>query len=449
MSLLMDALSKAEKDRHKVEKKSDQSPEEEVLNEPEALFETRHSAGEKSLALDLSFLSLSNEEENKKEKVEQKSSATSVQAEPEAESPNDVSLLDILEQEAGLPSEPVTTPDPPVSKVENRQSYNIPVLGVAKKTSNLNPWFIGGIVVLLITLGVSYYYFQSLETNNIGSVIGDITPDHHSLQEQANSETVVEKIETEAINLQPELKPVNKVVEQQETVSKVIPKVKAKTSPTPVTPPQAHKEETIHVQREEPKIDYVQQALQKGYLAYQTGDMRSASEQYQTALQYEPNHRDALLGMAVISQQQGNERQAKIYYQKLLTLNPKDSVAMSSLISMRHGSTQSSSESHLKLLLNEEPEAAYLHAALGAQYVVGSRWSEAHQAFLKAYHYDSNNPDYTYNLAVSLDHLGQIQAAKKYYKQALLLSQQYPAGFERSAIDSRLNTLSEWGKESD
>ncbi len=456
MSLLMDALSKAEKERHKVENRLDKKPEDEILIEPdELLFESRQPVEEKKpideKPLDLSFLSLSGD--GKKDEPEPSETKIEVDAESSAlklatELPTDLPLNDLIEQKPELSPEPSVVFEPPAPKIESKKNYDIPVLGIAKKASNLTHWIIGG-GVLLIALIAVVYYFKSTEANN-SSITRNTVFDHNSLQGQRNyeaeeveltKERVVEVLEKPKTNLVAEIKSDNQAVKKQQTVERVIPKLKTGEISASIVP--SRKEDTIHVQREEPKIDYLQQALEQAYEAYQTGYMVHAEQQYQIALQYEPDNQDALLGMAVISQSLNNEQQAKTYYQKLLNLNPKNSIAMSGLISMQQGLVRSASESRLKLLLSEEPDAAYLHAALGAQYVAESRWSEAQQAFLKAHHYDSNNPDYTYNLAITLDHLGQIQAAIKYYKQALFLSKQFSAGFKSSVIESRLLSLSD------
>ena len=455
MSLLMDALSKAEKERHKVENRLDKKHEDEILIEPdELLFESRQPVEEKKpideKPLDLSFLSLSGDD--RKDKPEPSETKVEVDAESSAlklatELPTDLPLNDLIEQKPELSPEPSVVFEPPAPKIESKKNYDIPVLGIAKKASNLTPWLIGG-GVLLIVLAAGVYYFKSTEVNN-SSITRNTVFDHDSLQSQRNyeaeeveltKERVVEVLEKPKTNLVAEIKSDNKaVVKKQQTVERVIPKLKTGEISASIVP--SRKEDTIHVQREEPKIDYLQQALEQAYEAYQAGYMVHAEQQYQIALQYEPDNQDALLGMAVISQSLNNEQQAKTYYQKLLKLNPKNSIAMSGLISMQQDLVQSANESRLKLLLSEEPDAAYLYAALGAQYVAESRWSEAQQAFLKAHHYDSNNPDYTYNLAITLDHLGQIQAAIKYYKQALFLSKQFSAGFKNSVIESRLLSL--------
>lgn len=50
------------------------------------------------------------------------------------------------------------------------------------------------------------------------------------------------------------------------------------------------------------------------------------------------------------------------------------------------------------------------------------RWEEAQQAYLRALNANPGHPDILFNLAVSLDHLGQRGAAIRHYRRALKLA---------------------------
>ena len=51
------------------------------------------------------------------------------------------------------------------------------------------------------------------------------------------------------------------------------------------------------------------------------------------------------------------------------------------------------------------------------------------------------HPDYAFNLAVALEHLGQIQPALDYYRRALSLATRYPAGFDVATAEQRVRAL--------
>ena len=69
------------------------------------------------------------------------------------------------------------------------------------------------------------------------------------------------------------------------------------------------------------------------------------------------------------------------------------------------------------------------------------RWSEAQQSYFLAYSNAPTNADYAFNLAVSLDRLGQNKLALDYYQRALGMSQNGPHNFTSQAVQSRIKEL--------
>ena len=67
--------------------------------------------------------------------------------------------------------------------------------------------------------------------------------------------------------------------------------------------------------------------------------------------------------------------------------------------------------------------------------------ADAQQAYFNAYTHESGNADYVYNLAVSLDHLGQRRAAMDYYQKALSLADKRTTGFTSIQVQQRLQAL--------
>jgi len=55
--------------------------------------------------------------------------------------------------------------------------------------------------------------------------------------------------------------------------------------------------------------------------------------------------------------------------------------------------------------------------------------------------YHPANPDYNYNLAVSLDRIGQRDTAAKYYAAAVDLADTENSGFDPAAALARLQTI--------
>ncbi len=192
-------------------------------------------------------------------------------------------------------------------------------------------------------------------------------------------------------------------------------------------------------QRREP----LQDIIGRGYRAYNNGELDTAEVAYRQALARAPKNRDTLLGLAAISMSRAQYGEARQLYQKLLELNPKDDLAIAGLstLSQQPSTDTVSEESRIKLLLSEKPSSAHLHFTLGNIYAGERNWAEAQQAYFNAYRLEAENPDYIYNLAVSLDHLGQKSEAARFYDQALNLASQRKAFFDKESVTERLNAL--------
>jgi len=182
----------------------------------------------------------------------------------------------------------------------------------------------------------------------------------------------------------------------------------------------------IYTLKKNTKPRRIDSNLTQAYQAFQRGEDRLAYQQYTKVLQREPKNRDALLGMAAIAARQNQQRKAENYYKKVLQLYPQDTLAQTGLLNILTEREPTQNVSQLKLLLEKSPKSAYIHFNLGNVYARQSQWEKAQQAYFNAYRYDKTQPDYTYNLAVSLEHLNQTRVALQYYKKTLQLIQKHP-----------------------
>ncbi|MDO9041711.1 MAG: tetratricopeptide repeat protein, partial [Desulfocapsaceae bacterium] len=159
--------------------------------------------------------------------------------------------------------------------------------------------------------------------------------------------------------------------------------------------------------------------LTAAYGAYQKGDFAQAREKYQQVLQANPKHRGALLGLAALALQGHEDSLARDLYLRLLEQDPGDPLARAGLLAITPTGDSAHQESELKLLLEQYPHVAPLFFSLGNLYAAGNHWSEAQQAYFSALQAAKNaaqnpeavHPDYSFNLAVSLEHLGQLKPA--------------------------------------
>jgi tetratricopeptide (TPR) repeat protein len=98
-------------------------------------------------------------------------------------------------------------------------------------------------------------------------------------------------------------------------------------------------------------------------------------------------------------------------------------------------------ESRLKSLLAQQPEAAYLHAALGGVYAEQNQWPSAQQAYFQAFRVDPASAEYAFNLAVSLDQMGKQDLALDYYQRARDLLPKQGGAVGREGLDTRISQL--------
>ncbi|QID18789.1 tetratricopeptide repeat protein [Nitrogeniibacter mangrovi] len=200
---------------------------------------------------------------------------------------------------------------------------------------------------------------------------------------------------------------------------------------------------TPHLTRTTPTPARVPPLLEKGYAAYQAGRLDEAAAAYQAQLDVDPNNVDALNGMGAIAMQAERPAEAIRWFRRTLTAQPDDPVALAGLASLLPAEQAVDDESRLRGLLDEAPTSPAAAFALGNALARQQRWAEAQEAYFSAYSGEPTNPDYLYNLAVSLDHLAQPALAREFYRRALDAAAGRPAVFDPAAVQARLSALAE------
>lgn len=173
----------------------------------------------------------------------------------------------------------------------------------------------------------------------------------------------------------------------------------------------------------------------------QAGKLDAAFRDYEQTLRNDPKNVDALMGLAVIAQREGRPADAERFFQLALEADPKNAAAQAAVIGNNAPSDPSTAESRLKTALADQPDSPSLNFALGNLYARQQRWPEAQQAYFNAVAGDGDNPDYLFNLAVSLDQLRQAKPATQYYQKALEAAAKRPAAFDRERASRRLGQL--------
>ena len=179
--------------------------------------------------------------------------------------------------------------------------------------------------------------------------------------------------------------------------------------------------------------------IERAYQAFQAGQIASARQLYQQIPDGERNV-DVQLGLAAIALASNNPALAARHYQRALELDPRNATANAALLSMVGDAAPDASEQRLKTLITTQP-SAQLYFTLGNLYAGQSRWPDAEQAYFEAFQKTPANADFAYNLAVSLEQIGQPKAALNYYQKARTLMQAGPVQFDPTRLDTRIAQL--------
>ena len=364
----------------------------------------------------------------------------------------------------------------------------------APPTSSRRTFLLSGVlIILIIVMGAGYYYIESLSSQS-NLFLGETSStsvskrqatshsDTRSLQPAPKKQQSTNQTYEEPVQKLPPTIEVNKPVQTQPILTTAIQSTEDKRAKIPATPqpqaktrpfaiseksksmPQAPSQIATPAQKSPSTKEVVQikqkpsslppgiktlhktvaskinAELSKAYAAFQQGDHQTAQIAYTKTLQQDQNNRDALLGLAALALLRGNKYLAQQHYRRVLQLYPQDTYAQVGLINtLEHLSPET--ESQLKLLLEQAPQSAYIHFNLGNLYASQKRWAQAQQAYFNALHYDTNQANYAYNLAISLDHLNQPQMALTYYQRTLQFAPNQPIHFNSQAVLKRIQTL--------
>lgn len=188
-------------------------------------------------------------------------------------------------------------------------------------------------------------------------------------------------------------------------------------------------------------------AAAEGWEALRTGNLEKARASYERVLHEDLHNVDALRGLSAIARRQGRLEESLQQERRLIEINPRDAAAQASLaLDGETGRGSPEIESRLKNLVSDgipSPEVEFL---LGNLYAGLNRWQEAGLAYSTALAAFPDNPDYHYNLAVSLEWLGQAPQATRHYERALALSVLQPPAFDPLVVRARLSALAAFRK---
>ena len=321
---------------------------------------------------------------------------------------------------------------------------------------------IGGALLILLSLQ-GYKYFTKPAPTNI--TVAEIPAQQPSNIIEKKQETVEEDLNTESTQqLEQEVLPTVALTEDAEKITEKLPsneqpstnknKIRNTVTSSLTTKDAIQSEDipsndarntgkpaSLKLTSKSP-IAGVDPTLLAAYQAFTRGEDASAQQQYRQVLQHDVRNVDALLGMAAIAQRQGREADASGWFQKVIEVDPQNSIAQTALVNPQVSNDKSNAESRIKNLLTSQPEAAHLHAALGNIYAEQNQWASAQAAYFDASRFAPNNADYAFNLAVSLEQMGKQRLAFSQYQRALeLLNQLGGSSPDRATLEARIQVL--------
>lgn len=201
---------------------------------------------------------------------------------------------------------------------------------------------------------------------------------------------------------------------------------------------------------ERPEVNIRKETVKTGMdeldLAYQElvrGSLPVAERRYRDLLAKDRLNPDIWTGLGAVLLRLGKPEEAESMFRRAQELNPTDPYTRAMLLSLSR-SPDAYKDSQYTTLANNAGQSASQAAAfalLAAEHAAAKRWNEAQQAFFNALTADPGNPDYAYNLAVTLEHMRQPRLAYDFYRQALEFAKSKRPGFDLPRAQSRLLAL--------
>lgn len=363
----------------------------------------------------------------------------------------ELAAYDLTSQAHATKPEPVAKPsiktespaqNPEPHKIHTQENANV---GAAQKKAKAifvskhpapsrKKLFISAATVMLVFAGTGLYFYW--QTTHFQSSIAPFSPTQQAIAPTPLAPSPPLSAQINAADSTPAMTGI--APQQPNSPSSASPSARSKPALTAERPSQPAVTPAIQI-RQSAATSQINPSLAAAYQSLLSGNMEMAQQQYRSALQQEPNSRDALLGLAAVALNRHQPAQATAYYARLMELDPADPDAMAGLVGLQGQIDPVQGESRLKKILAQHPNAGALHFALGNLYMQQSRWAEAQQSYFRAYSSTPNNADYAFNLAVSLDHLSQNKLALDYYQRAI--AQSGPANFDKSSVQTRIKEL--------
>lgn len=190
------------------------------------------------------------------------------------------------------------------------------------------------------------------------------------------------------------------------------------------------------------KVNKTKIPLSEAYSAYELGHLELSQQKFHEVLSIDPKNITAMIGLGGVAASNGQYYVAMDYYQQALNIEPNGLEVYEAIANLSPNIELNSDwNDSLKNMVTIYPNSAVLQFALGNLYSSSNDWLAAQESYFNAYALEMNNPDFTVNLAISLDRLGKYPLAAQYYTQALALAGSHKVNFNVSDIKNRLVSI--------
>ena len=193
-------------------------------------------------------------------------------------------------------------------------------------------------------------------------------------------------------------------------------------------------------------------ALELAYAALTQGRLADAEAGYKEVLKTSPEERDALLGLAYLAHQGGRAEVAKDFYQRVLRQEPGNPSARAGLLLQNLNSDTQDLSAGAREVAGQHPASAAAQSVLGHSLVRQGRLADAQMAFQRAHALEPGVALHAFNLAVAFDRLKNYASASAIYERALSLSTQgggaAASGLAHAVVQKRLQELGQIGSPS-
>jgi len=311
-------------------------------------------------------------------------------------------------------------------------------------------WVTLGVIAVVVASAAAYVWYQIQVLTGPPAAVATRRPPPPPLQTSSGSPPPVTPLLPETPRT-----PATVTV-MPEPVPPVAPRTPVATAPAQPTPPE---DPVTRLLREAPPAPRdapplkLARTLDKprispdvatGYTALRRGDLAQARTHYENALTADPRSLDARLGMATIEAKSGNRSLAAAHYRRVLEADPRNATALAGLAALAEGAASPDGvEAQLREDVGRFPDSGALHFALGSHFAGQARWGEAQSAFYEAYRLQPASADIAYNLAVSLDHMGQQRLAADFYRRAIEGARAQATQFDPATAQRRLAEIAD------